>query len=282
MFMGLLFCGLLLGCLAARPPVEASYTRSQLQSIDPEHAIGSSAYDAFIRGADEAFNSAVKQYGGPNLELGKLWLAQQEHFRVIVRHYFRDEQAWFWLPGGLLLLTGALMWRQAAYEGLQLASQRISPLAALGAAVGTAPLACIPGFVFARIESARLELWGFPPGIANIVGYTCMLAIAVLSLLAMTGLGMTAIREIRRSGGQFYGLRLALLEALFCPTVLVYCLTMGAMSAILLTVFRPYPPPWQAWTIYAIIALALMAVGVRGYWRLWKRLRRPAVKPIRP
>ena len=89
----------------------------------------------------------------------------------------------------------------------------------------------------------------------------------------MSVLGAAAIGQIRRSGGKFYGLRLALLQALFCPAIALYCAAFGAVSAILMACYYPNPPPGVFAILYAVMLCAVIATIALTYWRLWRKLK---------
>ncbi len=260
-----------------RPPKTITFAREQYRAFDPDHA---DDYDRFVREADANFESlrsmpyfSVK----PRLINGNDDnRIKAEYSKVVVHNYIQDEVAWFLLPGGLLLLCGLFTWRQAAAVEEPAAGPRLAPLAAIGAFVGVAgPLACVPGLVVALLMLDKKEvLWGNQPSMAFMIGLVGMLVFAGLSLLAMSVLGAAAIGQIRRSGGKFYGLRLALLEALFCPAIALYCAAFGVLGGILMASYSPEPPRGMFELLFAIMVIAVVAVVALVYWRLLRRLTR--------
>jgi tRNA A-37 threonylcarbamoyl transferase component Bud32 len=281
-FVGLINIGAVAEYMALRPPKTSTFTRERYRAFDPDHADGNMYYDRFIREADADFEALRSMpYNpsvNPRLINGNDYnLLKIEHSKVIVHHYFQDEVAWFLLPGGLLLLCGLATWRQAAAVEQPAAGSRIAPLAAIGAFVGIAgPLACAPGLVVAFLMLDQKEsLWGGQPSMAFLMGFIGMLVFSGISLLAMTVLGAAAIGQIRRSGGKFYGLRLALLEALFCPAIALYCAAFGVLCAILMA-GNSAQPSWGAFlALFAIMVLVVISAIVLIYWRLYTKLTRP-------
>ena len=133
--VGLIAAGAVLEYLALRPPKERSFTRDEYRVSDPDHANGFSSYDYFVRRADEEFDRAAATW--PFIGASLFQQLKAEHSQVIVRHYYQDEIAWFFLPGGLLLLCGALTWRLApATVTTASSTPLLAPLAVAGLVVG--------------------------------------------------------------------------------------------------------------------------------------------------
>ena len=193
-----------------------------------------------------------------------------EHSRVIVRHYYYDEIAWFFLPGGLLLLCGALTWRLAAATEASLSTTpRLVPLAVAGLVVGIVGPACSALLAIPLAAHAQYG-WERERAVALSVA-----AFTAVSWAAMSMLSTIAIVQIRRSDGKLYGLRLALLEALFCPAIVFCCAAFGVLcrAAHGLLRFR---------TSGNSVPLTVCPDGVRcfrrrtfTYWWLWRKLKRP-------
>ncbi len=114
------------------------------------------------------------------------------------------------------------------------------------------------------------------PSLSFMCGWLGMFVFSGVSLLAMSVLGAMAIRQIRRSDGKLYGLRLALLEAMFCPAIARYCAAFGVLALVIMALPKPenarmalFPPLFGMMVIAVIIAVVII------YWRLWKRFKSP-------
>jgi hypothetical protein len=244
-------------------------------------------YNQFVRDADADFEALrsmpFNPSANPRLINGNDYdRLKAEHSKVIVHHYFQDEVAWFLLPGGLLLLCGLATWRQAAAEEQPAAGSSIAPLAAIGAFVGVAgPAVCAPGLVVAFLMLDQKEsLWGGQPSMAFLIGLIGMMVFAGLSLLAMSVLGAAAIGQIRRSGGKFYGVGLALVEAMVCPAIALYCAAFGVLALVIMALPKPenaqsaiFPP------LFGVMVLVLIVAVFFIYWRLWRKLTRSPNEP---
>ncbi|MGA2259012.1 MAG: hypothetical protein ABSG53_30445 [Thermoguttaceae bacterium] len=106
-------------------------------------------------------------------------------------------------------------------------------------------------------------------------------AVIGISAIATTVLGAIAIRQIRRSNGRLYGLRLALLEALFYPALVVDCGVCGMLSVLILgliTTLWPHPAPlWAIEPLMIAFELILVVVAdVLVYKWLRRKLKRPS------
>jgi hypothetical protein len=260
--------------MALRPPKTSTFTRERYGAFDPDHADPNLTYNRFVRDADADFEALRSMPYNPSVNPRLLNgndydRIKAEHSKVIVHHYFQDEIAWFLLPGGLLLLCGLLTWRQAAVVDASTAGPSIAPLAAIGAFAGvTGPLVCAPGLVVAFLMLDEKEsLWGGQPSMAFLMGLIGMLVFSGISLLAMSVLGGAAIGQIRRSGGRYYGLHMALLEAMFCPSIAFYFAVFGLFCAVLMACHMEIVGP----TVAAMIAIVVAGIGLT-YWWLWKKL----------
>ena len=286
--VGLITLGAVLELMVLRPPKSRTFTREDYRAFDPEHADGFSSYDSFVRRAGEDFDDKL-----PTWENRPLWIElkgaqydparaygelKAEHSRVIVRHYFQDEIAWFFLPGGLLLLCGAFTWRlEAAKETPVSSAPRLAPLATIGAFVGVAgPLACVPGLIVAFIQLAQtMHVLHNPPGTMFMIGFISLCVAIGIFLLVMSVLGTIAIVQVRRSGGTLYGLRLALLEALFCPAIVLHCAAFGVLAALLMAWCGSELRETALPLLYALTVFVVIVAVTFTYWWLWRKLKRP-------
>jgi hypothetical protein len=143
MLVGLATCGAMIAYLVTPSPGQKTFTRQQYRDFDPKHADGSrlSSYDAFTRAADARFD---EEAGRLHLSPTQYEQLKADHSRVIVRHDFQDGPTWLLLPGALMLLCGALLWRQApttaAPQAIPVSSEpttpRLARLTIIAAVVG--------------------------------------------------------------------------------------------------------------------------------------------------
>ena len=279
--VGLITLGAVAEYMALRPPKTITFTREQYRAFDPDYANGST-YEQFVRDAEAEFEAFVT-YPPPGDARARAEHAsfKIELSKVVVHHYFRDEVAWFLLPGGLILLCGLLTWRQAAAVEEPAAGPQLAPLAAIATFVGIAgPLVCVPGLIVAFLMLDQKEyLWGSAPSMSFIIGLVGMLVFMGISLLAMSVLGAAAIGQIRRSGGKFFGLRLALLEALFCPAIALCWVAFFVLALVLSAQPRPknagmaISPVLFAVFVFVVVTIALI------YWRLVRKLKQSPREP---
>jgi len=149
---------------------------------------------------------------------------------------------------------------------------RVSPYAILGfLSVFPFPLGMI-------VVIALIAGLGPPPNDAA-VGLTVIMAVlALVSAVLSYAFGVAGIRQIRRSAGHYYGLKLALADVVLYPLLLLDAI----MYVGTMVVFQPMSADADRFSVMVCLAAAIGAdvLLVRHAWRVV--MRRMTTRPDRP
>lgn len=137
-------------------------------------------------------------------------------------------------------------------------------------------LAVVPSVTLTANRSGDASTHATPSMLFILFGLLAMV-LGGSSVFGTTILGLLAIRDIRGSGGRIRGLRLAVLDSMLFPLLLLDCLITAAVFA-LIRLAEPAAIPVAAILLFFILPLCLF-VDVLLVWLVWRNARMPAVAP---
>ena len=153
-------------------------------------------------------------------------------------------------------------------------SPRLSPLAIAGLVVALIAPVILPVFSIVSINQATYNsrAGGLAMPSAEPVWLTLAAVLAIVTAVVSCWMGISAIRQIRGSGGRYYGLPLALFDAMLYPALAIDV-------AIATALFSLIDPPMQnagrIWFLMFLLTLGLDA------W-VFRKLLRPVARPLAP
>jgi hypothetical protein len=179
----------------------------------------------------------------------------------------------------LLISGGIVMLKHAGTPAIEPRLSRLALWGAIGPPLFVVSTICIVAIELTHTEKSHNEE-------VLAIGVVCF---GVAAAIAVTVLGAVAIRRIKRSGGKVYGLRLAAVEAILVPLVVLFFFVGEATFWLvfgLLMLFSPHvwggePNLWLIVPmVFGSFAAALMATFLVGR-ALWRAIvRRPAAPPV--
>jgi serine/threonine protein kinase len=147
---------------------------------------------------------------------------------------------------------------------------RMTVIAAICGVVGmlSAPLILFATLSIQNLNNPRASLHEWEPHWAVALFFAASM-ITGLAAAAMTLLGVIAVPRIRRSPEKLYGLRLALLDAMLCPLLLLDAIILESLASLAELHQHDVFTPW----VFILALVLTLPCDAVIYWLVWRKLR---------